>query len=213
MSEQIAALSRQSPEVKACATGYLLHKGNRVLEICPAIPAGGFEKQIVFGCTISPGTTLLVERSVFHDIGLFDEGLSRLEDWDWLMRYADRYDLVFVPKPLASVHSGLWNSSVHPAASDPIVDSLRRIAKKHIPELRCRDGERLRQFQSTLLVERAARMYRVGYPTRAAGFVLASLWYYPFRNASFFKSLWRSIISLIRGKCRHHVPNLRAGMW
>ncbi len=41
---------------------------------------------ILDGCTISPGSTLIVRREVFDVSGLFPTHLSRLEDWAWLIQ-------------------------------------------------------------------------------------------------------------------------------
>ena len=39
------------------------------------------------GCWYCPGTTVIVERSVFGIVGPYDEGLRRLEDLDWFVRF------------------------------------------------------------------------------------------------------------------------------
>jgi hypothetical protein len=58
---------------------------------------------LLWGCDYGPGTTLVVERAVFDEVGYLDESMPRFEDWEWLMRYAQKYDLVTVHKPLARV--------------------------------------------------------------------------------------------------------------
>jgi hypothetical protein len=47
----------------------------------------------VWGCYLSPGTTMVCETRIFAEIGLFDTKLQRHEDWDWLLRLTARYDL------------------------------------------------------------------------------------------------------------------------
>ena len=39
-----------------------------------------FRKDILFGCSISPGSTLMVAREAFEKVGSFNELLRRLED-------------------------------------------------------------------------------------------------------------------------------------
>ena len=195
---QVAAFRSAAPNVRACASGYIFHKGNRELTICPQPPPGRFKTEILFGCTISPGTTLLINRSAFDKIGLFDENLHRLEDWDWLLRFAEVYDIVFVPKPLATVYASAWEEHSCSNEADPVLQSIRRMTVKHLPRFRARGWRQLHQFRSTLFLETAARMYRKRQPLRAFGYVLASLWVYPFRNIAFFATLWRSVISLVR---------------
>lgn len=193
---QVAALQGAAPDVRACATGYILHKGNRELTICPQPSPDRFKIEILFGCTISPGSTLLIDRPVFDQTGLFDENLSRLEDWDWLLRFAEAYEIMFVPKPLATVYASTWEEHSFANEADPVLQSIRRMTVKHLPQFRARGGLRLRQFRSTLFLESAARMYRKRQPLRAFGYVLASLWVYPFRNVAFFDTLWRSVMRL-----------------
>jgi len=196
LAYQVAALQGAAPNVRACVTGYILHKGKRELTICPQTPPGHFKTEILFGCTISPGTALLIEHSVFDQIGLFDEDLRRLEDWDWLLRFAEVYDIIFVPKPLATVYTSTWEEHSVSNESDPTLQSIRRITAKHLAQFRAGGGLRLRQFRSTLFLETAARMYRKRQPLRAFSYVLASLWVYPFRNVAFFDTLWRSVMRL-----------------
>jgi glycosyltransferase involved in cell wall biosynthesis len=198
LSCQVTVLRSAASNVGACLTGYILHKGDRELTICPQLSPGRFKTEILFGCTISPGTTLLINRSVFDQIGLFDENLRRLEDWDWLLRFAEVYDIVFIPKPLATVYVSAWEEHSIPDEADLVLQALRRMAMKHLPQFRARGRLRLRQFRSTLFLETAARMYRKRQPVRAFGYVFASLWVYPFRNIAFFGTLWRSAMSLMR---------------
>lgn len=42
----------------------------------------------VSGCWFSPGSTLVVRRAAFQAVGLYDAGLTRLEDLDWFLRLA-----------------------------------------------------------------------------------------------------------------------------
>ena len=121
--------------MKACATGYVLNKSGRQLTICPQLPPDRFKSEILFGCTISPGTTLLIERSVFDHVGLFDDNLSRLEDWDWLLRFAECHDITFVSRPLATIYTNNWQEHLQFDENDQVMQSIRRIEKKHLPRI------------------------------------------------------------------------------
>jgi glycosyltransferase involved in cell wall biosynthesis len=198
LARQVTALDRAPPNVKACASGYHLHKAGRKLTICPALQPGQLQTEILFGCTISPGTTLLVERSVFDDVGPFDNELRRLEDWDWLLRFAERHDILFLPDVLATIYVDHLKARSVRGEQDLIRQSIRHIGAKHLPRFQAMGGMPLRKFRSTLLLEIGAEGYRRRRPLQAAAYVLASLGIYPFRNAAFFRSLWRSIMSLAR---------------
>ncbi len=47
--------------------------------------------------------TILVRKSSFMDIVGFDEEMRALEDWDFALRFAYKYKIMFVPKVLMSV--------------------------------------------------------------------------------------------------------------
>ena len=102
LAEQLALLSGAKAALKACTTGFYLVMGETIREAYPE-PILPLQKKLLWTCDRGPGTTLLVERAVFDEIGLMDEGMPRYEDWDWLIRYAGKYDLATVQKPLARV--------------------------------------------------------------------------------------------------------------
>src|SRR5258708_26119027 len=56
----------------------------------------------VWGCYLSPGTTMVCEPRIFAEIGLFHTTLQRHYDLDWLRRLTARCDLGYLSQPLAS---------------------------------------------------------------------------------------------------------------
>ena len=100
------------------------------------------------GCYQSPGSTMVVRRSVFLEVGHFDERLRRLEDWDWLLR-ATR------TRSVRNVRGSL--SVIHPSGAPPHDQTLESLAiiEQRINEWNLRPGQR-RKFASALAYERAA---------------------------------------------------------
>lgn len=49
--------------------------------------------------------TMLVKREVFDEIGLFNEGMSNLEDYDIAVRIAKKYDIGMVDEPLVRLYT------------------------------------------------------------------------------------------------------------
>lgn len=196
LARQVALLEQARPNIAACATGYHLHKDGRELTISLNLSPKGFRREILFGCAISPGTTLLVERRMFDELGFFDEGFRRLEDWDWLLHFSERYDLAFVPEPLADVYLTTQKSSQMANGADPELSAIHRISMKHLSRLE--SWTEKMQLQSSLLVERAAMLHRRGRSFAAAFFVVVALIVYPARNAAFFCTLWRSVGRRVR---------------
>lgn len=195
LARQLAAMQGVDAKVRGCATGFRLIRNERSSTVRLDYDSAEFRKLILFGCSVSPGATLLVERAVFDDVGLFDEDLRRLEDWDWLLRFVRRYDLTFVPDALATVYVRFVGS---PDQRQAVFEALRKIRLEHLPQLATMgDRQRLR---SSLLIERAAIAWRRSQMIRAAALTVVAVIIYPLRNRQFFKMLGRSVVSVLGGR-------------
>ena len=130
---------------------------------------------LVWGCPLSVGSTLLVRRSVFAEIGGFDTELPRLEDWEWLMRYLPAHRLAVTPESLVIVHK----------SSDPsrkqVGASLARIRTLHRDAWYRRAWLAGRKFDSTLLIEEAAAAHYEGANGSAVALALKAFAAYPLR--------------------------------
>jgi glycosyltransferase involved in cell wall biosynthesis len=159
----------------SCTAYYLLRPGRPEI-VSPLYRTGALGlEDMVWGCFVSPGSTLIFERSVFDDIGTFDTGLSRLEDWDWLLRYARKHELGFLASPLARVDSSPGKGA---ASMEPILEYLWT---RHHPDLGARDR---RHFAAGLDLQRAASHYYGGkmFPSLTA--LLKSVLRSPSRHAA-----------------------------
>jgi len=56
-------------------------------------------------CVISP-SSVMIHRSVFHDVGLFDETLEVCEDYDLWLRICAKYSVLFIDEPLMVKYGG-----------------------------------------------------------------------------------------------------------
>jgi glycosyltransferase involved in cell wall biosynthesis len=194
LERQVAMMEAAEPTVRACVTGFRLFRGNQSSTVLNDYTSADFHRQILFGCSISPGSTLMAERGVFAEIGPFDEQMRRLEDWDWLLRFARRHDLAFVPEPLATIYEGPRPAGMR-KRDVVVLDALERIRAKHLAHLALLDRQRLR---SSLLIERAAITWRSGWTWNAIGLSLGAVLVYPFRNIAFFRMLGRSLLAAFR---------------
>jgi hypothetical protein len=98
---------------------------------------------------------------VFDEIGAFDTGLPRLEDWDWLLRYARKHDLGFLAAPLARIDASPGKEAAR------MEGMLEYLWTKHYRDLGARDR---RHFAAGLDLQRAASHYYCGnmFPSLAA---------------------------------------------
>jgi glycosyltransferase involved in cell wall biosynthesis len=174
ITAQIAFMELQRH--RASATAYKLKRLGAREFVSPRYPTGVLGlSDFAWGCFVSPGSTLICRREVFARIGGFDEALHRLEDWDWLLRYAEHYPLGFLAQPLALIE-------VTPAAQGAKeLAALDRLAMRHSALLRSRDG---RAFAAGIAVERAAIHFRGGRRLASSLALATALRLVPFGNVA-----------------------------
>jgi glycosyltransferase involved in cell wall biosynthesis len=184
LAEQVAAMRDQPPEIVGHVCAYdCLRAGYGPRVIAPGWTPLTFRRHQLLGCTCGPGTTLLCRRSIFAEIGLLDEELRRLEDWDWLLRLSEKgYRLLASPAALARVEVSSSTPSLAIAAA------LQRIREHHEPII-ARDGIVSRRiFRSTLHLETAAAAFGDKAYARALAAMLRSFLCYPLRGGELY---WR----------------------
>ncbi|MCX7097332.1 MAG: glycosyltransferase [Methylococcales bacterium] len=106
LDSQINALNKQ-PESKVCHTEELwIRNGTRVNPPQKYRKKGGW----LFAdclplCAISP-STVLIHRSVFIDVGLFDCALPACEDYDLWLRITAKYPVLLIAEPQIKKYGG-----------------------------------------------------------------------------------------------------------
>ena len=176
---------------QASCTAYRLSRFGREI-VSPRCPTGTLQfDDLAWGCYVSPGSTLIARRSLFAEVGPIDTTLRRLEDWDWLLRYAERYPLGFLAQPLARIEpSGPPNLLAARAA----IESIR---EKH--QSRMNAGAR-RNFLAGLDIERAALHYRYGERAAALLAIMKSLVRAPLNNRALAAILHNKFLRGVDGK-------------
>lgn len=194
LAVQVEILAHLCSPYLACCTGYYFHRRGEVSQRLPTRSSHQFASEILWGCSISPGTTLVVERGCFKTVGPFDENLRRLEDWDWLLRYAQHGDMACAPAPLAHVYfEDPGVSAGGGLRLQNTLEAIDQIERKHAAVIRSKGVADYRKFRSSLYVERAAVMYHQKKGWRAISFLAMAMFLFPFRNAAFFQSLLRDL--------------------
>ena len=106
LAAQCQALSR-SREFKLCHTNEIwIRNGKRVNPKLKHQKSGGWIYQKCLPlCVISP-SSVLIHRSVFEEVGCFDETLPACEDYDLWLRVCARFPVLYVDKPLVIKYGG-----------------------------------------------------------------------------------------------------------
>jgi glycosyltransferase involved in cell wall biosynthesis len=132
-------------------------------------------EDLVWGCFVSPGSTLICRHDVYGKIGAYDVSLRRLEDWDWLLRYAGTHGLGYLNEPLARIQP-----SPNPNPQD-VLAALEQMEWKHLASLPAREH---RRFRAAAEVVRAAAHRWHGNPLAAAAALGRSLRIVPISNVA-----------------------------
>lgn len=107
-------------------------------------------------CIISPSSAV-IHRSVFDDVGPFDESLPVCEDYDMWLRITARYPVIFIEKPMIVKHGG------HPDQLSRAYDGMDRFRIASIAKML--DGGMLSGELSVTAVrelEKKCRVYAHG---------------------------------------------------
>ena len=137
------------------------------------------EIDMQWGCRVSPGATLLAERALFDEAGPMNEQMSRLEDWDWLLRCLRLTNLKILNELLSVVDYGAHDRRIDYEEVRSSVDLMKHshfIKRGFLPSV-----PRLR-FLATLENELAVAAYGNGRHGLATWHTLRSLCYFPYRS-------------------------------
>ena len=131
LNEQVKAIGL-NPEMKFFHTNEIwIRNGIRVNQMKKHKKYGGyiFEKCLDI-CRVSP-SSVLIQKEVFNDIGIFDESLKVCEDYDLWLRITSKYPVVFLDIPLIYKYGGHADqlSKVNDGIESYRIQSLEKIIK------------------------------------------------------------------------------------
>lgn len=102
-------------------------------------------EDFVWGCYVSPGTTMVAERALLPDLGGYDPAFPRLEDWDLLLRVAMAgIQVGWLEEDLATIRVG------GRPPLEPMRQSVTLMRARHLAALGRRDRKLQRQFRAAL---------------------------------------------------------------
>ncbi len=100
-------LLQQLPHIKICHTEEIwIRNGRRVNQMNKHAKGGGhiFQNCLPL-CVISP-SSVIIHRSLFEEVGLFDEQLPACEDYDLWLRICANHPVAFVKQPQIKKYGG-----------------------------------------------------------------------------------------------------------
>ena len=179
-------------QCEVCCTSFFLHRENETIST-PTIPKEA-NSALLFGCGLSPGSTLVTTNEAFSRVGPFLETLRRLEDWDWLLRCRSVHRILVVPTPLAHVYLDVDREKALAALA--AANHIR--SRRRLYGLSLGDPVARTKFESTILMEKSAAAYRAGRAPSALYWGLLCVALYPFRDRHFFKRRAGNLLELFR---------------
>jgi len=170
---QVAFLEETKQQYHGCVSGYLLHTLNgEEKTIIPSLTDASL-RAILWKNILHLGTTFMCPRTVFHEIGFFDENLRRGQDTDWMIRYRKRFKVGVVPQTLA-----VFNQ--HLSRSGEIMENSRLFfLKKHRSDLLEQGAFFYRRKAATTYTDLAYQFYREGNTTKARKYSWKALFTFP----------------------------------
>lgn len=115
----------QHPEAGVCATSHIYQlRDGRHREVIVENPLD-WSVRLQSRQAFHGASTPVVRRNVLESVGMLDESLRVLEDWDWMLRIAQKHPIYVLPEPLALIHE---NS---PSDADFTLHSTRKFLAKH----------------------------------------------------------------------------------
>ena len=105
LEQQVETIRATPATTGISTTGFRIHRvvGGCYQDTIPD-PHTDWQRQQLTTCALGPGSTLMVKRDVFPQVGMFDVRLRRFEDWDWMIRCLAVCDIVICPSVLAVLH-------------------------------------------------------------------------------------------------------------
>lgn len=183
---QVSFMDGASPRMGACFCDFNMHRPK--VDFRAPRPRIQWLDSFLDSCPVSPGSTMMVRREVYDIVGLYDETYVRLEDWDWLLRLLDHYDVSAIPEMLAETYIGSRPSSAS------VICSTQRMLKMHNERiLKHRGRQGLARFTASLMLENTVAEINSGNPLRGTAFLLRALAHSPLRVFEFFVKAARSI--------------------
>jgi len=137
-------------------------------------------KDLLICNVFSGGTSALIKKECFLNVGLFDEKLKSSEDWDMWLRICKRYEMVILSDPLDKIR--VRGNSVSSAANaEKLLANARIVIEKHYAYRRSViDWFQKRTVYSDRFFCTAWALFQSGLSQKASTYLLKSFVMNPF---------------------------------
>jgi glycosyltransferase involved in cell wall biosynthesis len=135
LAKQMELLKDASPEVGVIYTGFWKTENHRKTYIPFSWvnqKNGDIHKELLKGNFIG-SPVVLIKKDCFNRVGLFDERLCNLVDWEMWLRISKQYHFRCVDEPLVIAHYDSANVSDNP---DSLIDALELVLEKNRDEFK-----------------------------------------------------------------------------
>lgn len=178
LDKQVSYMNGASPHMGACFCDFDMYRNE--IDFRKPRPRIQWVDSFLDSCPVSPGSTMMVRREVYDTVGLYDEAYERLEDWDWLLRLLDHYEVRAIPEKLAATYIGSRPSA------ESVNRSTERMLEKHKDRVFKRRGKwGLKRFIASLLLENVVAEVNSGNYLRGAAYFVKALASSPVRAFEF----------------------------
>lgn len=158
-------------------------------------------KDMIWGCFVSPGSTLVCRRDELIRVSGYDPEFARFEDWDLLLRlFADSdFRMGFLNQPMARILAGIH------FRSETARQALVGLAEKHGKWISKRSLLEQLQFRSALAFARSSLLSVERRYVIAVFWLMYSLLLHPFHHWPMRVIVWNRFFRL-RGLQANHWP-------
>lgn len=115
IEEQVKALQSANKKVAASYSGCYIYKQGKKVSEKYAKSNGNLKQQLLSGdWGFFSGSNILFMRTAVEQIGGYDESFQRHQDWEFVVRYFQSYDIVAIDEPLFIKHNDAASNKFRP---------------------------------------------------------------------------------------------------
>ena len=192
LSAQLGFLEKH-PDVAACATSHVFCRRDGLRREVKVDNGGDWSRRLQAGQPFHGASTPVVRRGVLESVGLQDESLRVLEDWDWMLRIAQRHRMHVLPEPLVVIHEN------GPSDADYTLISTKRFLEKHDGEFLVFGAEHRRRVVSQHWENAARSFFRHGRNREGMGCLAKSMAVAPGRNPAMAAAFPLAFVDALAG--------------